>query len=98
MAVGAILATPTLAVLRFVHLQRAALEVLAVQRLHGARGIRIGHLDEAEAAGTAGVTIVDQGDLVDRAVRGEQLAHGIFGGGKGEVSNVEFGHFEYSFK
>ena len=46
-------AARTRLVLRFVDLQRAAIEVLAVQRLLGARRIGAGHLDEAEAAGTA---------------------------------------------
>jgi hypothetical protein len=47
------------AFLRLIDLQRAAVEIRAVQCLHGARRIGGGHLDEAEASCAAGVPIAD---------------------------------------
>src|SRR2546430_895362 len=47
-------------VLRFVDSQRAAVKILSIQRLHRPRCIRTGHLDEAEATGTARIPVVDQ--------------------------------------
>jgi len=86
-------AASTVTVMRFVDLQRAAVEVLAVEGLHRLGGVGIGHLDEAEAARAAGVTISDEGDFLDSAVRGKQGTHAVFGRGKGQISDVEFGHF-----
>src|SRR5690348_9763618 len=79
-------------VLRFVDLERAAIEVLAVERFLRARGVRARHLDESEAAGTAGVAIGDQRNLLHRAVIREKGSNGIFGGRERQVSNIEFGH------
>src|SRR5688572_17124119 len=75
-------------VLRFVHLQRATAEVLAVERLH--RALRVGarHFHEAEAARLPRVAIVHESDLFDGAVGGEQLTHAVFGGAEGQISNV----------
>src|SRR5688572_3662894 len=79
-------------VLRFVDLECAAIEVLAVQRLHGARSIRAGHLDEAEAAGTAGIAIVDQRYLLHRAMSSEEIANGFFSDRERKVSDIKFSH------
>src|ERR1700676_1525130 len=54
-------ATATGALLRLVDAQRAAAHVLPVEALDGARGIRVRHLDKAEATGTTRVTVIDQG-------------------------------------
>src|ERR1041384_5123154 len=55
-------------VLRFIDLERAAIHFFAVQRLHGASGIGVVHFNEAETTGTARVTIVDQRNLLHRAM------------------------------
>src|SRR5687767_5027199 len=71
--------TRTAAILRLVDLERTAFEVLAVEGLHGARGVRIGHFDEAETTSLAGVAIGDEGEGLDRAVGREQGTPGVFG-------------------
>jgi hypothetical protein len=73
--------------LGLVDLQAATLEVGAVQRRHGAGGIGIGHFHEAEAAGTTGLTIGDQRDLLDRTMLLEQGADRLFSGREGQISN-----------
>src|SRR6516165_4337387 len=62
-------ATGSIAILRLVDLKSAAFEVLAVERLHCAGGIRIRHLHKAEPARPAGVAIDDQGDLLNGSMR-----------------------------
>src|SRR5262245_32115378 len=84
-------ATAARLVLRFIHLQRAAAEVLAVQRLHRALRVRARHFHEAEAARPTGFAIVDERDFFHGAVCGEQFAHAVFRGAEGQISNVEFG-------
>src|SRR5262245_51192713 len=66
--------------LSLVHLQRAPAEILPVQSLHGPRGIRIRHLHEAEAARLPGIAIGDHRDLLDGAMRLEQLPNSRFRG------------------
>ncbi len=44
----------------FVHLERTALKVLAIERLHGARRIRVRHFDESEPARAPGITVSDE--------------------------------------
>ena len=77
LAVAVTTATATTALTRLglVDLQVTAFEVLAVQRLHGLSSIGIRHLDEAEATGAAGFTIVDEGERLDRAMRRKQRTH-----------------------
>src|SRR5689334_8204353 len=75
-------------VLSFVDLERPAIEVLAVERLHGARGVRARHLDKSEAAGLARVAIRDQRKLLDGAVRREQIANRFFGGRERKIADV----------
>jgi hypothetical protein len=82
----------TLTLLGFVDLERATAKVLAIERLHGARGIGARHLDETEATRAAGFAIVDQGHLVDGAMGSKKGAHGIFGGSERKISNVKFRH------
>ena len=80
----------TITLLRFIDLQRTTAEVLAIERLHGAGGIGIRHLDETEATRAAGFAIVHQGHLVDGAMGCEVGAHLIFGGIERKISNVKF--------
>src|SRR3954454_23444356 len=75
-------------VLRFVDSERAAVKILSIQRLHRPRGIRTGHLDEAEAAGTTRLPIVDQRERLNSAMGGEQIANGIFGCREGKIADV----------
>ena len=82
----AVAAARTLTCLGLVDLEAAALEVLAIERLHGAGGISVGHLDEAEAAGPAGVAIIDQRDRFNGSMLREQRAHGLFGRRKGQIT------------
>ena len=77
-----------LTILRFADLQRSALQVGAVQRLHGAGCVGIRHLHEAEAARATGVTIGDQGDLLDGSMRGKQGAYDFIGCGEGKISDI----------
>jgi hypothetical protein len=82
----------SIAILRLVDPQGAAFEVLTVQRLHGARCIRIRHFDKAETARTPRIAIGNQGDFLDGSMRREQSTHTFFSGGEGEISHVKFGH------
>jgi len=86
-AAAAVSARRALALLCLIDLQRAALEVDAVERLHGATGIGIGHLDEAEAAQATGLAIGDQGNLIDGAVLREKSTDAIIGSREGKISN-----------
>ena len=76
------------ALLSFVDPESPTVELSAIQRLHGARGVRVRHFNEAEAARATCVAIRDQGDLFDGSVLGEQCAHALIGRRKGEISNV----------
>src|SRR6185437_1503095 len=67
----------TLAILCLVHFECATAELGAVDRLHGARRIRIRHLDEPEAAGLPRVPIADERDFLDGSVLGEQRPDGF---------------------
>ena len=84
--------TTAVAILRFVDAQRAARKVLTVQRLHRARRVRIGHLDEAKATGTARLAVRDERELLHRAVRSEERADRFLGRVKGKISDVKLGH------
>ena len=78
--------------LRFVDLQRASVEVLAIQRLHGAGGVGVRHLNKPESARTTGLAIVDQGHFLHRTVRSEQRANAVLGCREGEITNIQFRH------
>jgi hypothetical protein len=86
-ATAAVAARRALALLGFVDLERAALEVGAVERLHGATGIRIRHFDEAEASQAAGLAVGDQGNLIDSTVLREKSTDAIIGSREGKISN-----------
>ena len=85
---AAIAAARPLAILRFVDFEGAAVEVGAVQRLHGAGCVGIRHLHEAEAARATRVAIGDQRDLLDGSVLGKQGADGLIGCGEREISDI----------
>src|SRR5262249_18913529 len=67
--------------------QRAALELGAAQRRDGLVA-PVTHLDEPEAARTAGVAVGDDLGAADRAVLAEQLDEVVGGGREGEVADV----------
>src|SRR6185312_10735279 len=68
-----------LTVLSLVDLEGPAVEVAPIERLHGAGGIGVGHLHEAETARTTGFAIGYQGDLFDGSVLGEERTDRIIG-------------------
>jgi len=68
-------ATATGALLRLIYLQRSPVDIVAIQGLHGTRRICASHFNEAEAAGPAGVAIIDQRNRLYRAMLFEQRAH-----------------------
>jgi hypothetical protein len=80
------------AFLGFIHAQRTASQVLAVEALNGTRGISRGHLDESETARLAGIAIGDDSHRLHRSVLGEQLADLSLGSRKRQVSNVDLCH------
>ena len=89
-------AATALALLGLIDLERATIEVGAVQSLHGTRRIGVGHFHKPEPTGAPRLTIGDEGNLVDGSVLGEQGAHRVFGRAEREVANVQLGHFEIS--
>src|SRR5579863_2568909 len=64
----------------FVDAQRPAVHLKAVQGLDGALRLRLGHVDEPEAAGLAGFPVIDQLHRFDFTVTLEQGLHVLFGG------------------
>ena len=78
--------TRALARLSFVHLEGAALKVLAIERLHGAGSVCVRHLDEAETTGSACVAIVDEGERFDGSVGREKRTYGFFGRREGQIA------------
>src|ERR1043165_6105221 len=88
----------TIALLGFIDLQRTTAEVLAIESLHGARGIGARHFDEAEATGASGFAIVHQRHLFNGAMGGEVGTHLVFGGIERQISNVKFHPEELTIK
>src|ERR1700675_3591936 len=77
--------------IRQLDLQRPAVHFLAIELLHrlgGLFGRR--HLDEAEPARTAGVTVRYDRGRFDGAGSGEQLAQAFVGRGEGQPTDKEF--------
>jgi hypothetical protein len=81
------------AILSLIDLERTALEVCAVQSLHGAGRIGVRHLDETETAGPTGVAIGDQRYFLDGAMRREEGANRFFSCSERQIADVELGHF-----
>jgi len=88
-AAAAAAAAASLAILGFVHLDRATPEVTAIE---GSNRIRCSacflHLDESEAARAAGLPIHDDAHGVDGAVSAEGVLEIRLRGREGEVSDV----------
>src|ERR1700722_6042640 len=77
----------------FVDLERATSKVGSIQcsdRFIGLTGI--GHLDKSEAAGAASFAVGNNADAFDRAMRLKQSAKLWFGGGVGQVANIQVLH------
>jgi hypothetical protein len=78
---------------RLVDIQCAAAEFFSVQRCNGFLGFAgIRHFDKCKSPRTAGVTIGDQADLIDFAVRLKQRAQFRFRGAVREVANKKLLH------
>jgi hypothetical protein len=78
---------------RLVDIQCAAAEFFAVQRCNGFLGFAgIRHFDKCKSPRTASVTIGDQADLIDFAVRLKQRAQFRFRGTVREVANKKLLH------
>ena len=86
-AATAATSTAALTGLGFIHLEGAAPKVLAIERLHGARGIRIRHFDESKSARAAGITVRDERQRLDRAVLGEKGPDSVFGRGERQIAD-----------
>jgi hypothetical protein len=82
-------AAPLLARARFIHVQAAAVDILAGQLGNRAIGSRVVvHFDEAKAAGLAGRAIGHKIDAIDLPVGGEHALHLLFGRMERQVSYV----------
>jgi hypothetical protein len=82
---------------RLVDIQGAAAELFAVQSGDSFLGFAgIGHFYKRKSARASGVTIGDQADLIDFAVRFKQGPQFRFRGAVGEVANKKFLH-EFPF-
>lgn len=76
---------------RFVDIERAAVEFVAIQRILGRAGLLIViHGDEREAAGLARHPVHHEMDFVDGAMLFEQILEIVLGGLKGEITYVQF--------
>src|ERR1700721_910229 len=71
-------AAATLTGFGFVHLERTALKVLAIERLHGARRIRVRHFDESEPARATRITASDEARRLDGAIRSKHPQNPAF--------------------
>jgi hypothetical protein len=77
----------------FVDIQCAAAKIFAVQSRDGFFGFRgVGHFYKCKSSGASGVTVGDQADLIDFAVRFEQGSQLCFGGAVREVANKKLLH------
>jgi hypothetical protein len=78
---------------RFINIQCATAKLFPVQSRNGFLGFAcIGHFYERESARAPGVTIGDQADLIDFAVRFKQGPQLRFRGAVREVANKKFLH------
>lgn len=73
--------------------KRSAAHLLAVEGIDGRLGLPVvGHLDEPEPAGTAGLAIHHNAGARDRSILREHLLEFRFRGGKRQVSDVNVCH------
>ncbi len=73
-----------------IDVEGAAIEIGTVECLDGVTAGTVGHGDEAESAGAAGVTVCDDGDVFDVAVGGEGGTKAVFGGIETHVTYEDF--------
>src|SRR5450631_4062524 len=85
------------ALLGLVHLQRSPVDIVAIQGLHGARGIRACHLNEAETTGPTGVAIIDQRNRLNGAMLFEQGAYRGLVHREREIANIHFRHVKNTY-
>jgi hypothetical protein len=98
-AVSTATAAPLLAGTRLVHIQRPAIHVTTIHRLHGIRRfVRIRHFHEGEPSGLSCVSIAYHGHPFDRAVSPEQSFQLSFGGLVGEVPYKDIRHSKSPWK
>jgi hypothetical protein len=81
------------ALARDIHLQHAPRHALTVELAHRGIAVLVRHLDEAEAARPARLSILDQYHFTDRAVLLEDFAYTLFVERERKISNVELCHF-----
>lgn len=79
-------------ILSLVHTQRATAHRVAVQGLDRASRVILRHFDEAETAGTTGVTIDRQRNRLNRTVLREQGANRCLVCRKRQVAYINFRH------
>jgi hypothetical protein len=93
-------ATAAFALLSFVDLNGASIELLAVHALHGVHRIfRIGKRDETEPAGAVGLTILDHLGLNHFTELLKRTPEPLVGGVPAQTSYEQFlGHDTFSFK
>jgi hypothetical protein len=76
--------------LGFVHREGTTRQLGALKPLNGGFGrLALGHLDEPKAFGTASVTVGNDIDLVHHAIRLEELAEVLLGGGIRQITNKD---------
>jgi hypothetical protein len=76
---------------RFVHSQVAPTHGLLVELLNGLLRIRVsGHFDKREPARTACGVVTDNVHSVNGTSLAEQVSKFVFGGGVGEITDVQF--------
>src|ERR1700683_3691442 len=80
----------------FVDAQRSAIHLKAVQRLDRCLGLRLGHLDETEAARLASLAVVDEFHRIHLAVTFKQSLHVLLGGIEGQIAHINRRHWEVS--
>ena len=76
---------------RFVDIQRATIEFVAIERAHRSFSLRfVVHSDEREAARLTSHPVHHEMDLIDGAVFFEQILEIVLGGLKREITYVQF--------
>src|SRR6185295_14603193 len=78
--------------LSFVHAQRTAIQVKAVQRLDGALRLVLRHVYKTEAARLSGFTVIDELDRIDLAVTLEEASDVLLCRVEGEIPHVDRRH------
>ena len=76
---------------RFVYIERAAVQIVTVERAHRSAGLRVViHRDERKPARFAGHPIRHETDFADLAVLFEQILKIVLGGLESEITYVQF--------